>query len=76
MRLRRQFGNWGRIKTPSPDGFPIFLFKRLWNVVEPDIRNLMKEIFEGTTGLDCLNYSNMVFILRKQSMQRYATLDQ
>lgn len=51
-------------KAPGPYGFHIF-FKKLWNLMEPDIMCLMREVYDGMARLDCLNYSHVVLIPKK-----------
>ena len=55
----------GSDKASGHDDFPIFFYRKFWDIVKPDIIRLMESLFEGTLQLDWLNYAHVVLISEK-----------
>ena len=55
-----------RKRHPGPDGFPILFYSKFWDIISEDFSNPVQEFVEGKAHLDKINYSQVVFITKKE----------
>lgn len=58
-------------KAPGPDGFPLFFFQWLWEIVEEDVVNAIKGFFGSRSLLKELNASFLVLIPKKPGANNF-----
>ncbi len=55
----------GGDKAPSPNGFPMFLFQKLWKVVDKDVCDAIKEFYGAKQMLKEVNSTFLCLIPKK-----------
>ena len=53
-------------KSSRPDGFPIILYQRFWDLVNSDILLLFNQFYNVAMDLRCLNYALVALIPKKE----------
>ena len=62
----------GAFKAPSPEGFQACFFQKRWDVVGPEVTNMVKQAF--STGLVPLDINEtFITLIRKVNVPKYIT---
>jgi hypothetical protein len=54
-------------KSPGPDGFNNEFFKNCWNIIGMDIKELIKDFYEGNVNMENIYYSYITLIRKVDS---------
>ncbi|GFY81548.1 hypothetical protein Acr_01g0013570 [Actinidia rufa] len=57
-------------KSPGPDGFSAYFFKRAWRTVGPEFCEAIKEFFSSRQLLKQMNYSIIALVPKNKSASR------
>lgn len=64
LEIRKVVFSFEGNKAPGPDGFPMFFFQKLWDIVAKDVCNVVKEFFDARRILKEINSTFIVLILK------------
>lgn len=62
----------GALKSPGPDGFPGFFYKKYWGIIEKDVCDAVENFFAKGYLLKEFNYTHLVLIPKLHSPETLA----
>ena len=68
--VRRALFQMHSSKSPRPDGMSPFLFQKYWNIVGPDVSNVVLSMLNSGHMLHKMNYTHIVFIPKKNDPKK------
>ncbi|KAK2650811.1 hypothetical protein Ddye_018300 [Dipteronia dyeriana] len=64
QEVKQSIFNVGRLKAPSPDGFPVIFFQKYWNCCKNDLINLVPNCFVKGRIPEVINQT-LIFLISK-----------